>query len=170
MGRECCWKGQLIYLLIACLALGLSACAALNESGARPAQQYDAKREAKPRVETEEESRARTASRHILLAKRLLEQGDIDNSIRESQRVIAASGRTVPSDEALFTIGLAHVHHKNPRKDYERSLGYFVRLIREYPQSALVDQARTWIEVLQVIEKLKKVDKEIEEKKKELSK
>lgn len=170
MGRERYWKRQLVHLLIACLALALSACATLNESGARQAQQQDKKHEAKPRIETDEEIRARTASKHILIAKRMLEQGDIDNSIKESQRAIAVSGRVSPSDEALFTIGVAHVHHKNPRKDYERSLGFFVRLIRDYPQSALVDQARTWIEVLQVIEKLKKVDKEIEEKKKELSK
>jgi hypothetical protein len=43
-------------------------------------------------------------------------------------------------------------------------------LIEGYPKSPLVQQAKIWVGVLQVIEKSKQVDIEIEEMKKELSK
>ncbi|MCE5312365.1 MAG: hypothetical protein LLF86_04350 [Nitrospiraceae bacterium] len=170
MGRERYRTGQLVHLLIACLAVTLSGCATLDESGSRVTQKADTKLEAKVRVEKEEDVRAKSAARHIALAKKLFEQGEIDSSIKESQKALIMSGRNSPGDEALFTMGLACIHPKNPKKDYERSMALFVRMIREYPHSALAEQARTWVDVLHVIEKLKKVDIEIEEKKKELSK
>ncbi|MBN2655050.1 MAG: hypothetical protein JXR79_08090 [Nitrospirae bacterium] len=165
MGREHCGRRKLIYILIACLAIQLSGCAVLNNQTGRTAQ-HDTRK----RVDSEEEIRAKSAVRHLSLSKKLLEQGDHDSSIKESQKALSLSGKSTPGDEALYTMGLAHIHHKNPKKDYEKSMILFNRMIREYPQSQLADHARTWIELLQVIEKLKKVDIVIEEKKKELSK
>lgn len=115
-----------------------------------------------------EERRAKQVADSLSSARKLLEQGDFDGSLKRSQRSLSLAGRTPPGDEALFTMALVYVHHKNPKKDYAKAIGLFERLPKEYPESPLADQARTWVDVLQVIEKLKKVDIDIEEKKKGL--
>ncbi len=84
-------------------------------------------------------------------------------------------------DEALFNMGLICAHPGNPKKDHGRSLSFFRRLVKDYPDSPLVQQAKVWIGVLeenvklnqtieklnQTIEKSKEIDLEIEEKKRE---
>ena len=76
-------------------------------------------------------------------------------------------------------MGLIFAHAGNPKKDYGRSVAFFRRMIKEYPQSSLAEQAKIWIGILQeneklnqmiqnlnlVIEESKRVDIEIEEKK-----
>lgn len=99
-------------------------------------------------------------------AKKLLAQGDIEGALRESQKW--SSGKNPPADEALFTMGLAFIHHKNPKRDYRQAAEHFDKLVREFPQSPLADQAMTWIGVLHVMEQSKQVDIEIEKMKKEL--
>ncbi len=85
-------------------------------------------------------------------------------------------------------MGLIAVHPGNPKKDQTKSLALFKRLLTEYPGSPWTDQAKIWIEVIQenekakkicaettqdnvklrqMIEESKKVDIEIEEKKRE---
>jgi hypothetical protein len=85
-------------------------------------------------------------------------------------------------------MALVFAHQGNPNKDYQKSITFLKRLVREYPHSALKDQAGLWSEVLeeniklrkasteaqqenaklkQIIEQSKKVDIEIEEKKRE---
>jgi tetratricopeptide (TPR) repeat protein len=115
-----------------------------------------------------QERRAKQIGDYLASAKKLLEQGDFDGSLKRSQRSLSLSGKTPPGDEALFTMALVYVHYKNPKKDYVKAIGLFERLLREYPESALADQSRTWVDVLQVIERLKKVDIDVEEKKKGL--
>jgi len=66
-------------------------------------------------------------------------------------------------------MGLVYLHYRNAQKNYEKARAQFERLLREYPDSSFAEEARIWSGVLQVIEKLKQVDLEIEEKKKELS-
>lgn len=93
-----------------------------------------------------------------------------------------------PGDEALFNMGLIAVHPGNPKRDQAKSIGLFKRVLTEHPESPLVGQAKIWIEVItenekarkvcaetvhenarlrQMIEESKKVDIEIEEKKRE---
>jgi hypothetical protein len=100
--------------------------------------------------------------------KKLLAQGDIEGALRGSQKALALPGKKSSADEALFTMGLAHIHYKNPKPDYRQGAEYFRKLVKDYPQSPLADQALTWIEVLHVIEQSKEVDLEIERMKKEL--
>ncbi len=78
--------------------------------------------------------------------------------------------KTPPGDEALFNVGLIYAHSENPRKDYKKSIDYFQRLVKDFPRSPFIEEAKMWIGVLEDIEKAVKVDIEIEEKKKELSK
>ncbi len=130
------------------------------------------------------EEASKIISEHLLQARKLLEQRDYDGSVRENQKVLSLAGQNPPADEALFNLGVIYAHPGNPRKDYGRSVGFFRKLTKDYPQSPLAVQARIWTGVLlenekmsqtiqklnQVIEESKQVDIEIEEKKREKGK
>jgi hypothetical protein len=128
------------------------------------------------------------ARRDLDEAGRLLALGNYQQSLRVSERVLAGPSGLAHGDEALFNIGLIYAHPGNQNRDYQRSVAFLKRLIKEYPASPLREQARTWAEVLeeniklkrasseareenqrlkQIIEQSKKVDIEIEEKKRE---
>ncbi len=139
----------------------LAGCATLKE--------MEAKRETRGRLTT---------------AQKLLDQGDYEGSLKENQKVLSLYGNVLPGDEALFNKGLIYAHHGYPKRDYKKSLELFKRLVKVFPQSPLVGQAKTWIGILQendrlnkeieelnkTIKKSKQVDIELDEKKKELSK
>lgn len=101
--------------------------------------------------------------------KKLLDIGDFNGALAESRETLSRFPDTPPGDEALFTIALIFADYRNPDKDYNKSLLYFKKLVNKFPQSNLREQAKTWIEVLDAIEKAKQVDIEIEEKRKELT-
>jgi len=120
----------------------------------------------------------------FLFSEKLLSEGNYEGALMENQRILSASGQNPPADGALFNMGLILAHPGNTKKDYEKSLAFFKRLIKDYPGSPWAEQAKTWIGVLQeneklsrsieelslVIEKSKQVDIEIEEKKREKAK
>lgn len=110
-------------------------------------------------------------------SQRLLATGDFEGFINENQRVLSLAHPRSPKDEALFNLGLVYVHEGNPKKDFSKSLDFFKRLIQEHPKSPLVEQAKIWVGLLQeyeslnqVIQKLKQVDIEVEERKREKTK
>ncbi|MBP1748286.1 MAG: hypothetical protein H6Q52_825 [Deltaproteobacteria bacterium] len=74
----------------------------------------------------------------------------------------------MPGDQALFNMGLIYASQNYLRKDYRRSRSMFQRVVREYPQSPLVAQSRTWMGILSVIERSKEADIEVEQTKKKL--
>jgi tetratricopeptide (TPR) repeat protein len=109
---------------------------------------------------------------NLLRSQKFLAQGNYEGAVLENQKVLSRSDPRSPKDEALFNLGLIYAHSKNPQKDIEKSLGYFKRLINHYPKSSLVEQARTWVWILEeneelnfLIQKLKQVDIDIEEMK-----
>ncbi len=120
----------------------------------------------------------------FLLSQKLLAQGDFEGALKENQRILSLSGKNPPADEALWNMGVIHAHPGNPKKDYGKSLTFFKRLIKDYPESPWVEQAKTLGGMLQeneklsrsvedlnqMIEKSKQVDIEIEEKKREKAK
>jgi outer membrane protein assembly factor BamD (BamD/ComL family) len=110
-------------------------------------------------------------------SQRLLAMGDYERCVNENQRVLSLSHTRSLKDQALFNLGLVYAHSGNPKKDFEKSLDFFKRLINDYPKSPLVEQAKIWVSLLQehqelsqVIQKLKQVDIEIEERKREKAK
>lgn len=117
----------------------------------------------------QEMEKERDAREYIVRGQDLLAHGDYEGSLKENQKALSLSGKNPPGDEALFNMGLIYSHYGYSKKDYKKSLGLFRRLVKDYPQSRLVEQAKIWIGVLEIIEKTKQVDIEIEEKKKELS-
>ena len=110
-------------------------------------------------------------------SQRLLAAGDFEGFISENQRVLSLAHPRSPKDEALFNLGLVYAHEGNPKKDFSKSLDFFKRLIHDYPRSPLVEQAKIWVGLLQeydslnqVIQKLKQVDIEVEQRKREKAK
>ncbi len=150
MGRKRTRAGKQIYFCLAGLILsGLAGCAFFRAF--------------------QEREGAQEALSH---GRRLFAQGDYESSLRENQKVLSMSASQSAASEAIFTMGLIYAHAENPKRDPRRALGFFRKVISEHPQSPLADQARVWVGVLQmnerltqIIEKSKQVDIEIEEKK-----
>ncbi len=122
-----------------------------------------------PETKTSEPSLGRESIHQSL---KLLAQGNIEAAIGENQKILSSSDPRSPKAEALFNLGLLYAHVDNPQRNVERSIEFFHRLIRTYPKSPWVEQAKTWIGVLQeteeltrLIQKLKQVDLEVEEMK-----
>ncbi len=120
----------------------------------------------------------------LTLAQKLLDQGNYEGSLKENQKVLSLYDNVPPGDEALFNMGLIYAHYGYSKRDNKKSLDLFKRLIKFFPQSHLVGQAKIWIGVLQenerltreveelntAIKKSKQIDMELDEKKKEFSK
>lgn len=162
MGRKQNGARKHLYLCIACMIFtSLAGCAALKE--------MEAKREARE---------------YLITAQKLFNQGDYEGSLKENQKVLSVYDNVPPGDEALFNAGIIYAHYGYPKRDYQRSLDHFKRLVKVFPQSPFARQAKIWIGILQENERLKReieelnktinkskqVDIEIDEKKKELSK
>ena len=114
------------------------------------------------------------ARRYLLRSQELFAQGDYEGSLKENQKVLSLGMKGSPEDEALFNMGLLYAHFGNPKKDYQKSLASFRKLVKDHPQSPWVEQAKIWVGVLEanvklneVIKKSKQVDIEIEEKKRD---
>ncbi len=148
MGGERSRAGKHLYRSVACvIALALSACVQLGTlfGGGDPYA-------------------------HLSRIEPLMAQHDFEGALREGQEVLALSPKDPPGDEALFDMALVYVHFANPKKDYRRSIGLFSRVVKEFPRSTRIEEAKIWVGVLEAIEKAKQVDADIEERKKGLAK
>jgi tetratricopeptide (TPR) repeat protein len=151
MGRKRIRAWKYVYFSIAYLMfLSLSSCAAVKHTSLR-----------------------NEAQEHLLRGQTLLSQRNYDGALAEFQKVLSLPPDKPLKDEALLNMGLVYAHIGNPQRDLEKSLEFFKRLIKHYPKSALIEQARIWVGMLeeneklnQVIQKLKQVDIEIEEMRK----
>jgi tetratricopeptide (TPR) repeat protein len=123
----------------------------------------------KKQIEKKPESREQAACRNLQHGQEPLIKGDYQESLRENQKALSLLDKKAPGgDRALFTMGLIYVHYDNPERNYRKSMEYFTRLVEDYPKSALVEQAKIWVNILDIIEKEKQVDIELEQKKKDL--
>ena len=126
--------------------------------------------EASPVTEEPKEAlERREANEYLMLAQNLMAKGDYEGSLRESQKVLGLLNDQPPADTAIFNMGLIYAHPKNPKKDNKRAIYFFNRVIKGYPDSPWAEQARIWVGVLDGVEKLKQVDLEIEERKRDRS-
>ena len=162
MGRKRNRAWKYLYLSIACMIfISLAGCATLKE--------MEAKRETRE---------------YLITAQKLLDQGDYEGSLKENQKALSLYDNVPPGDQALFNAGLIYAHYGYPKRDYQKSLDHFRRLLKVFPQTPYAGQAKIWIGILQenerlnreieelnkTIKKSKEVDIDIDEKKKELSK
>jgi TolA-binding protein len=105
---------------------------------------------------------------HLVRAQQFLAQKKFADALREEQEVVARNPENPPGDEALFNMGLIEIHYANPQKDIGKALAFFTRLVKEFPKSRHIEEAKTWICILQTMEKSRQIDNEIEAKKREM--
>jgi len=99
-----------------------------------------------------------------LQGQQLLEEG-MDQMISRQYEASMAKNLTVlnsfpPSlaDQALFQIGLLYAHPENPNQNYEKSLGSFNKILNEFSESRLRQQAQLWVLFIRaVIDKERKI-------------
>jgi tetratricopeptide (TPR) repeat protein len=150
MGREQTWTRKYVHFSIASLIfLSLFGCAATKDA----------------KVQKE-------AWEYLLGGQKLLAQGNYDGAIEEYQKALSLSPQKTPEDEALFNMGLVYAHFGNPKRNYEKSLNLFLRVLNDYPQSRLKEQAKIWVGVLlenlqttEKFDRLKETTDDREEKK-----
>jgi hypothetical protein len=151
MGRKRTRSGKFLYFFAASLIFSLlTNCASLQ-------QYYSPKREVYTEKITTLEKLPKPSPAGLERAARLLRQGDYDGSLKENQRVLVLCGQKPPGDKALFNMALISAHRENPKKDYTQTLLLLRQIVRDYPQSALLDEVKIWVGVLEENEKLKGV-------------
>jgi hypothetical protein len=165
-------KRKCVYFCIAIMtSLLLSQCATLERS---PGVQN-----ASPQIESRQ---------HLIRARGLFVQGDHESALEENKKALSLSGQGPPGDEALYYMALIHADPRNPKRDCMKSIATFKRAIKECPRSAWTEQAKVWVQIVQedenakrsaaslsqendklkrIIEESKKVDIEINEKKRD---
>jgi tetratricopeptide (TPR) repeat protein len=90
---------------------------------------------------------------YLLKGKRLFSEKDYPGAAREYKKVVALLGKVPPADEAVFNMGLLYASEGNLQKNYDQTLIFMNKVVKEYPQSFFFLQANIWIEVLQAHEK-----------------
>jgi hypothetical protein len=98
-----------------------------------------------------------------LVAEHALARGDFAEVISESQQVLASEESRVPSDIALFTLGIVYAHPQNPAKNSVEAMSFFTRLINEHPHSPWSLQARVWLALLKEQENLAESNTKLQE-------
>ena len=127
MGQERSGKGEHLLLCIACclsLVLGFGGCVHLLD-------QWQGEQDLRD-------------------AKHLMSTGRFSASEEKTLRVLEGSSKAL-GDEALFQLGLIYSAPENPGADYEKSRGYFERLVAQYPESARKAEAAAWVTALKRI-------------------
>jgi outer membrane protein assembly factor BamD (BamD/ComL family) len=121
-------------------------------------------------ISSEETNKGKIEARQAMdQGHQLVNAGNFKQAFEMNRTVHERFPDSSPGDEALFNMALIYAHHKNPEKNYKRSIEYFKQLIAQYQESPFLEQAEIWIDVLGAIEKSKQVDIEIEQKRKELT-
>ena len=110
----------------------------------------------------------------LVKGDRLLAQKDFDDSLKTFNDVWTAAANKPPADVALYSIALVYAHPQNPKRDLYKAAVFFQRTIQDYPNSAVAEQARIWVAVLDENEKAKQeveeARQEVEESRKEAEK
>jgi tetratricopeptide (TPR) repeat protein len=67
-------------------------------------------------------------------ANDLFNQGKYEASLSKYKNIIEK--HPAVADRVLFEMGIIYAHPRNPKKDYQKSLEYFQKILEEYPDSA----------------------------------
>jgi len=97
---------------------------------------------------------------HMNQAKRLLANGQHDASLREYMKVLSIAPNGPPGDEAMFNIGLIYAYPKFQKRDYGKAVTSLNKVIKEYPQSNWSGQAKILLDIIQENERMKRVSSE----------
>jgi len=122
----------------------------------------------------QESIRRRELRESLTQGQQLLARGDYEGSLKAFQNVIAMAKDQPPADSANFHIGVVYAHPQNPRRDRQKALGSFQRVVTQYPESRFVEPAKAWVGVLNEIEatkqEIERTKIEVEKSKQEIEK
>lgn len=97
---------------------------------------------------------------HLRQAQKLLALGQYDASLKESFKVLSIAPNGYPGDEAMFTIGLIYAYPKYQKRDYGKAVTSLNKVIKEYPQGNWSGQAKILLDIIQENEKMKRISSE----------
>jgi tetratricopeptide (TPR) repeat protein len=100
----------------------------------------------------QESIRRRELREALTQGQQLLARGDYEGSLNAFQNVIAIAKDQPPADAANFYIGVVYAHPQNPRKDRQKALGSFQRVLTQYPESRFAEPAKVWTGILDEID------------------
>ena len=92
---------------------------------------------------------------------------DFDLALKQNQAALA--DRKASQDVALYNIGMILAHPSNPKRDQTKAIYFFKTVVAEHPRSPFVDQAKTWIQVLEQQQKLSEERQKLAEEKRALN-
>jgi tetratricopeptide (TPR) repeat protein len=78
--------------------------------------------------------------------------GDYDRAFAKYREALVLAGDHHPGDTAVYNIGLIYAHPSNPRRDNDKAIEAFSKVISDYAQSPLAEQAKIWVDLLQQLE------------------
>jgi len=103
------------------------------------------------------------------LPRPVAEDGNFEEEVRKNENILQQAGAESPADEALYNLGLIYAHSDNPARDYRQARDYFARIPRDFPASPLAKEARVWLGLFEVLDKMRQINLEIEEQKRQLT-
>ncbi len=140
MGQERSWKGKHLLLCIACcMSIVLWFCGCVHLLNQWQGEQ------------------------DLRDAKRLMSSGQFSASEKKTLSVLEGFPQTM-GDEALFQMGLIYSLPNNPTADYEKSRGFFERVVAQYPESNRKMEASAWVSALNRIAEMDRECVEIQKK------
>ncbi|MDR4504378.1 MAG: hypothetical protein MRK01_06230 [Candidatus Scalindua sp.] len=77
-------------------------------------------------------------------ARVLMLNGYYNSSLKRNKEVLRLFPRTL-GDQALFQMGLNYAYPGNLNRNYKKSKKCFQRVLKEYPESDIRDQAGIWV-------------------------
>jgi len=98
---------------------------------------------------------------HLTKAKVLTTNGEYDAALREINMVLMQFSQNL-ADQALYQMGLIYAHPENPNQENQKSLASFLKVVNEFPESSLRNEAQIWVLIVrQILDKEKQIlDKE----------
>ena len=166
MGPKRTWKGEHLFLYIACLVIILSGsqgCVYVAEkrqdsqSPADTKDTMDKEGEKAPLKDIKDVlnlfpqfAKKWQGKQDLAKARALMLNGYYDLSLKNNEEVLGLYPRTL-GDQALFQMGLNYAHPSNPNQDYQKSIECFQSIINEYPESNIRDDAGFCVLFLQEI-------------------
>lgn len=87
------------------------------------------------------------ANQLLLEAKLSFSSGDFLTSLKKNQEMLSRFPQKYGS-HALYMMGLIYANPENTYVNYEISIHFFKKLVKEYPDSVFKDKAKIWIWLL----------------------
>jgi tetratricopeptide (TPR) repeat protein len=91
-------------------------------------------------------------SDQFALAKVLFKEGNYEAAMKENQKLLSEG--KAPGDMALYNMGLIFACSLNPKRDYQKALDTFKKLVSQYPYSSFAEEVKVWIQVLEEHQKI----------------